>query len=75
MTIDRKGEENFQVWKRDGSAKREVDEGLNSRLKVRDGVSSNTARGVDEWDLAKRDNMQTCMSDEEYAAFDGIIDW
>lgn len=75
MTIDRKGEEKFQVWKRDGSAKREDDEGFNSRLKVRDGVSSNIARSVDEWELAKRDNMQTCMSDEEYAAFDGIIDW
>jgi hypothetical protein len=74
VAIDRNGKEKFPAWKRGGSAKREVDEGFNFGLKVRDGVSSNIARAVDGWDLAKRDNLQTCMSNEEYAAFDDIID-
>ena len=74
MAINTKGNEKFRIWNRDGSAKRELDEGFKSGLQVEDGVSLNMARAVDEWDLAKSYNMQTCMSDEEYAAFDDIID-
>ncbi len=75
MAIDRKGKEKFPICKRGGSAKCEVVGGFHSGLQFEDGVCSNMAPTVDEWDLAKRDNMQICMSDEEYAAFDDIIDW
>ena len=74
VAIDKKGGEKFTVWKRDGSAKRDLGDDVSDIDQADDGTLDNINE-ISNPDLFQRDNMQTCMSDEEYAEFDDEVNW
>ncbi len=72
--IDQNGHETFMIWQRDLAMKREAGQELDSAPEM---VEGRSPADTDEagLDLLRRANMQTCMSDAEYAQYDNEVNW